>query len=126
MKTLKTLFIAVLLVSTSVVTFANQKNEMPVIKASSHEELKESIVDLFQDDFRHYNNYFFQNGIYNFDETVEIDFRVMPDQKIYIYRVACNDYNGVEYVKSILENVIVDVDEDLMNQNYNITIQLEY
>ncbi|MBN2650295.1 MAG: hypothetical protein JXR50_11205 [Prolixibacteraceae bacterium] len=126
MKTLKTLFIAVLLVSTSIVTFANPKNEMPVIKASSYEDLKESIVDLFQDDFRQYNNYFFQNGIYNFNETVEIDFRVMPDQKIYIYRVGCNDYNGVEYVKSILENVIVDVDEDLMNLNYNITIQLEY
>jgi hypothetical protein len=126
MKTLKILFIAVLLVSTSIVTFANQKNEMPVIKASSYEDLKESIVDLFQDDFRHYNNYFLQNGIYNFDETVEINFRVMPNQKIYIYRVVCNDYNGVEYVKSILENVIVDVDENLMNLNYNITIQLEY
>jgi hypothetical protein len=126
MKTFKTLLIISLLTVTTLATVAKEKNEVPTLKAANFEELKSSITEFFKDDFSRYNNYFYQHGINKFDETVEIVFRVMPNNKMYIFRIDCNDCSGVEYVKTMLKNVTFDVDEELLNRNFGLKIKLNY
>jgi hypothetical protein len=126
MKTLKTLFIVSLLSVTTLLANANEKHEVTTLKASTVEELKTSIEDVIKNDFKRYNNFFYQNGINKFQENVVVKFRIMPNQKLYIFSVECDDCDGVEYVKEMLKNVKFDVDENLMKRNYAINIKLDY
>ncbi|MCF8363824.1 MAG: hypothetical protein K9G70_14500 [Prolixibacteraceae bacterium] len=126
MKTLKTLIIVSLLSVTTLLANANEEHEVPTLKASTVEELKTSIEDVIKNDFNHYNNFFYQKGINKFQENVVVKFRIMPNKKLYMYSVECEDCDGAEYVKEMLKNVTFDVDENLMKRNYALNIKLDY
>jgi len=126
MKTLKTLIIVSLLSVTTLLANANEEHEVPTLKASTVEELKTSIEDVFKNDFKRYNNFFYQNGINKFKENVVIKFRISPNNKLHIFSVECDDCDGTEYVKEMLKNVKFDIDENLMKRNYSLNIKLNY
>jgi hypothetical protein len=126
MKTLKTLIIVSLLSVTTLLATAKEEHEVPTLKATTVEELKSSIEDVFKNDFNSHNNFFYQKGINKFQENVVIKFRIMPNKKMHIYSVECNDCDGTEYVKEMLKNVKLDVDENLMKRNYALNIKLDY
>lgn len=126
MKTLKNLIIVSLLTVTTFLATANEGHEVPTLKASNVEELKTSIEDAFKNDFKQYNNFFYENGINKFKGNVVVKFRIMPNNKLFIYSVECGDCDGAEYVKKMLKKVTLDVDENLMKRNYALNIKLDY
>jgi len=125
MKTLKTLSIAIIFTVIATVTFANTYNVISFeVKASS--ELPVIIKHMVKQDFIRLNNYFYQNNINKLKADVTFEFFIDDDNKINIVSIESNDQQAAEYVKQLLHQTKLNVNDSVANKNYKLVIKLDY
>ena len=125
MKTLKTLFLTLMLAVLSMSAFSVNFNESRYeIKAEN--DLKTIIKRMVSKDFYRIDNYFHSNNISDLDEDVVVKFLINSENKIQVIEMNSKSPEAEEYINSLLHNLKVKANGLLINRYYIIKIKLEY
>lgn len=125
MKTLKTLSIAIAFIVIATVTFANTYNVTNFeVKAST--DLPVIIKHMVKQDFTRLNNYFHLNNIDKLKADVTFEFFINNDNKINIVSIESKDQQATEYVKQLLNQTKLNVNDNVANKVYKLVIKLDY
>lgn len=121
MKTKKTLTLVIVFLMMTGLTFAGETAIDMAKKELCHE-----ITECFNRDIKHWNNYFYQNGINRIEEKVKVCFIVNGDQSLSIIRISCEDGDAENYVKHIFKTRKVKADKILVGKAYTFNLRLKY
>ncbi|WP_157624905.1 hypothetical protein [Sunxiuqinia dokdonensis] len=122
MKTTRTmtLMVVAFLMMTGL-TFASETTATMAKKELYHE-----ITEVFNNDLKDWNNYFYQNDIDKLDEKVQVCFIVNGDQSLSLVRVKSKDGAATDYVKHVFKTRKIEADKVLVGKAYIFNMDLRY
>jgi hypothetical protein len=89
-------------------------------------ELVQEITEVFKNDIKEWNNYFYKNDIHKMEEKVQVCFIVNGDQSLSIVRLSCKDGAAKDYVKHVFKTHEIIADKVLVGNAYVVNLALRY
>lgn len=102
-------------------TFAGETTASMAKKELCHE-----ITEVFNNDIKEWNNYFYKNNIGKMEEKVKVCFIVNGDQSLSLIRLSCKDGAAKDYVKHVFKTRKIEADKVLAGKAYTFNLDLSY
>ncbi len=96
------------------------------VTSIAKKELYLQISEVFKEDIKEWNNYFYKNDISKLDEKVLVCFIVNEDQSLSLIRLSCKDGVAKDYVKHVFKTRKMKADKVLVGQAYSLNLALHY
>lgn len=125
MKTIKTLFLTLMLAVLSLSSFSIDYNESRY-EIKTENNLKTVIKRMVTKDFYRTDNYFHNNNIPDLKEVVVVKFLINSDNKIQVIEIDSKSPEAKEYINGLLHNSKVKANGLILNKYYKIEIKLDY
>lgn len=81
---------------------------------------------VFSDEMNHYKNYFYEHDISAMKEKVELIVLVNEQNHLELVRAKCRNCDATEFVKYVLAENKIRVDEQLTGKVLRINLELRY
>ncbi len=95
-------------------------------EVSNTDDLRYFIKNTVRIDFQKVNNYLYDNHIDQINDCVTVRFMIDSNKKIKVITTEADSDESAEYIKLLLNNKKVDVDESFIGKYYNMPIVLKY
>jgi hypothetical protein len=107
------------------VLFANAtpvKNHM----VSNTDDLKSVIMNTIKTDYKDPGNFLNNKEIYHLKDRVELCFMIDSNKEIKIIAAESKKTVSSEYIKQLLDNKHINIDDSLIKKHYTLAIELQY
>lgn len=125
MKTLKTLFVTLLLATCAFTSIGNNINETR-FEIKNNVDLKTTIKKMISNDFVNVNNYFHQKGISKLNEKVLVKFYINENCKMEVIDVEGTSNHAKAYINQLLDKKKIKASNFVFNKQYSLAIVIDY
>jgi hypothetical protein len=94
--------------------------------AIAKQDLRESIANVFKEDISKTGNYLYENRVYKLNDKAKVTFSVNENRELELIDVKCKNCYAAEYVKYVMTQNEVKVDQMLIGKAYTIDIFLKF
>jgi len=123
MKTLKLIFISILLFATVAVASAKEAKTKVIY---SSEDLKNSFREMIENDFSRTTGFLYKNDVSRLSENVDVIFLISPDKIVKVLSTKSNNELASDYIKQLLDKQQINVSNTMVGETYHVNLKLNY